>query len=402
MSEDQAAVLTHEVVKKGLGVIGKHPIMLNHAYLELKVPEGSVENIDILSNFPHLMYVGLAKNNISDLKVLENLPTLVQLNVSNNKLTECLNFKLAHCTAENAWTDGDTAIGSMLTLANLSRNSISVIGDLSHHLHLEVLNLEGNNISKIDGLSSLKFLNVLNLSNNKIRQIEKLDNLNLQELHLAGNAITDLTGLENLSRLSSLDVSDNALMSLSPLASCIQLRVLTACNNKIEYIRQCEFLQKLEWLGVVELMGNPCSKKQLYRRRVLFHLPKLQRLDKSLVAPEELIETANLYGLEGSSDLAARSEIFSRYYPTDIFEIHGPFFMDDEESLTSEQLLKTYNWRNDLTAEDESKFARDACEKFVGDITAQASQLESVGNLRNDSEAQDDFISAVDGASVVE
>ena len=80
----------------------------------------------------------------------------------------------------------------MLTLANLSRNSISVIGDLSHHLHLEVLNLEGNNISKIDGLSSLKFLNVLNLSNNKIRQIEKLDNLNLQELHLAGNAITGL------------------------------------------------------------------------------------------------------------------------------------------------------------------------------------------------------------------
>ena len=67
--------------------------MLNHAYLELKIPEGNVDNIDILSNFPHLMHVGLAKNNISDLQVL-NLPTLVQLDVSNNKLTECLKFNL--------------------------------------------------------------------------------------------------------------------------------------------------------------------------------------------------------------------------------------------------------------------------------------------------------------------
>ena len=402
MSADQAAVLSHEVVKKGLGVIGKHPIMLNHAYLELKIPEGSVDNIDILSNFPHLMHVCLAKNKITDLKVLENLPTLVQLDVSNNKLTECLNFNLAHCTMENAWTDGDTAIGSMLTLANLSKNSIGVIGDLSHHLHLEMLNLEGNNISKIEGLSSLKFLNVLNLSNNKIQKIEGLDGLNLQELNLSGNILADLTGLEGLSRLSSLDVSKNELMSLSPLTRCAQLRVLTACDNKILYIRQCEFLRRLQWLGVVELMGNPCSKKQLYRRRVLLHLPKLQKLDKSQVEPEELIETANLYGLEDGSDLASRAEIFSRYYPNDVFEVHGPLFMDDEESLTAEELSRTYNWRDDLTAEDEGRLARDASEKFLGDITAQTSQLESVGSLRNDRGPPNDPAVPADGGVAVE
>ena len=39
----------------------------------------------------------------------------------------------------------------------------------------------------------------------------------------------------------------------------------------------------------------------------------------------------------------------------------------------------------DFTAEDESKLARDASQKFLGDITAQASHLESVeSGLRNE------------------
>ena len=108
------------------------------------------------------------------------------------------------------------------------------------------------------------------------------------------------------------------------------------CDNRIRYIRQCEFLRQLEWLGVVELMGNPCSKKQLYRRRVLFHLPKLQRLDKSKVTPGEYIEAANLYGVE-EGDVPTRAEIYSRHYPNDVFEVHGPFFLDDEQELTPEQ-----------------------------------------------------------------
>lgn len=378
MSEVESTPLSHEVVKKGLGVIGKHPIMLNHAYLELKIPEGNVSNIDILENFPHLMHLTLAKNAISDLRVLENLPTLVQLDVSNNKLTDCLNFNLANCTSENAWANGDTAIGSMLTLANLSFNSIGAIGDLSHHLHLEVLVLSNNNISKIQGLSSLKFLNVLDLSFNKIAKIEGLDGLNVQELNLEGNLIADLSGLDKLPRLSSLNVSKNEIMSLSPLVDCTQLRILKACDNRILYIRQCEFLKELPWLGVVELMGNAAAKKQLYRRRVLFHLPKLQRLDKSDVVPEEYIETANLYGIDGGSDVSARSEIFTKHYPNDVFEVHGPFFMDDEESLTREQLLTTFNWRDDFSAEDEQKMARQESQKFLGELTAQASQLESV------------------------
>ena len=364
---ERNAVLGHEMVKKGLGVLGKHPILLNHSYLELKLPAGDISNIDILENFPNLMYVNMAKNKVMDLRVLQNLPSLVQLDASNNELTECLDFTLAQCTSDNAWSDGDTALGSMLTLANLSFNKIETLPDLSHHFHLEVLMLTNNSISSIQGLSALKFLNVLDLSNNKLTSIQGLDNLPIQELNLGGNAIASLEGLEKLARLSSLNISKNDIMSLSALKDCTQLRVLTACDNRIVYIRQTEFLSGLPWLGVLELMGNPCSRKQYYRRRVLFRLPKLERLDKSNVSPEEMIETANLYGLEAGGDVAERAAVFSKHYPHDQFEVHGPFFMDDEDGVTEEQLLEKYEFRDHLTEEDIRSHARKQSTKFVGD-----------------------------------
>ena len=385
-SAESGSLLSHDLVKKGLGVLGKHPIMLNHTFLELKLPEGDVSNIDILANFPHLMYVKMAKNKITDLKVLENLPSLVQLDASNNELTKCLDFTLAQCTNEKAWADGDTALGSMLTLANLSSNKIRALPDLSHHLHLEVLLLANNGISKIEGLSSLKFLNVLDLSHNRISKIESLDGLLMQELNLEGNRITSLDGLSQLPRLSSLNVNKNDIMSLNPLKDCTQLRVLSACDNRLVHIRQTEFLSELPWLGVLELNGNPCSNKQLYRRRVLFRLPKLERLDKSNVTAEEKIETANLYSMEEGGDLAERASVFKKHYPQDNFEQHGPFFMDDENAVTDEQLLEVYTGGADHDSSVHSALARDASTKLIGDLTAAASsgQLLNLSNNLND------------------
>lgn len=378
--EGGESVLSHDLVKKGLGVLGKHPILLNHTYLELKVPAGDVANIDILENFPNLMYVNISKNKVVDLKVLQNLPSLVQLDASNNELTDCLDFTLAQCTGDNAWSDGDTALGSMLTLANLSFNKIGTLPDLSHHSHLEVLMLSNNSISTIQGLSSLKFLNVLDLSNNKISTIQGLDGLPIQELNLGGNSISSLEGLDKLPRLSNLNISNNDVMSLSALKGCKQLRVLNACDNRVVFIRQTEFLSGLPWLGVLELMGNPCSKKQYYRRRVLFRLPNLERLDKSNVAPEEKIETANLYGLESGGDLTERANIFNKHYPNDQFEVYGPFFMDDEDGVTDEQLLEVYSFQ--MSDEEHRGHVLAHSTKFVGELAAQASSSQ-IGSVHS-------------------
>ena len=56
----------------------------------------------------------------------------------------------------------------MLARANMSRNRIDRIADLTHHLYLNSLNLARNAISEISGIQGLKNLQILRLSHNRI------------------------------------------------------------------------------------------------------------------------------------------------------------------------------------------------------------------------------------------
>jgi hypothetical protein len=344
MSGEEKAVetvaLSEDAIRQGLAVIGKHPILLNHAFLELKVVDSGVSDISALAAHPSLMYVNLSHNKIADIKALEALPALVQLNLAHNALIKCLDFAPLRCSKDNAWAQGDTAIGSMLSSADLSHNSLQQLDSLAHHPYLEVLLLSHNCIREIgSGLASLKFLNVLDLSHNNLTAIGGLDGLQLRELNLSHNRITDLSGLAQCAKLSSLNVSSNLLQSLSPLRECASLMCLDAGSNNIAYVRQTDFLVGLQWLSTVVLTGNPCSKKRLYRRRVIHRLARLFKLDESDVTAEEQIETANMYGSE-LSDAEGRANIFYKHFPHDQFDSPA-LFQDDELSLTMEQLLET-------------------------------------------------------------
>ena len=81
---------------------------------------------------------------------------------SKNRITECLNFCPPKCSEKdgNIWSSGHQAVGSLLTAADLSHNSISAIRNLEKHDFLELLSLQNNMISRIEGLDSLKFLKV--------------------------------------------------------------------------------------------------------------------------------------------------------------------------------------------------------------------------------------------------
>lgn len=79
---------------------------------------------------------------------------------SCNKLTDCLNFAPARCTIDNAWASGNNAVGSMLTLANLSYNEIELLENLSDHVFLECLLLNHNRITSTIGLKDLRLLQV--------------------------------------------------------------------------------------------------------------------------------------------------------------------------------------------------------------------------------------------------
>lgn len=327
-----------EIFRNGLAQLGKHPILLSHVFLQMNVKSKGLDSLELLTNYPNLMYVDISDNRISDVRVLAELPMLVELNASRNCLTECLDFSPLLCTHDNAWSSGDEAVGSMLTLANLSFNKISQLNDLGAHPFLEVLLLSNNDISRIQGLESLMYLQVLDLSYNKILAIGGLDGLRIQELNLEGNRLTSAAGLENLPNLTALNLSYNAIRSLSSLAACSKLLTLNVGHNDILVIKQTRFLQDIPWLAYLTVAGNPCCKKTNYRCRVLYQLRNLRRLDASNVTAEEQIRTCNLYRIQGG-DLAARESVFAKHFPGEAFEDFGPTsqFEDDEMDLELEE-----------------------------------------------------------------
>jgi hypothetical protein len=334
---DDKLLQTNDLIK-GLHSLGMHPVHLAHCYLGCNINNLGISNIDSIGTYKNLMYLDVSENSIETLKILENIPMLVQLNARKNQLIECLDFSPPHCTKENAWSSGNTAIGSMLTLANLSSNKISNMDNICKHPFLECLLLSSNKISRTVGLESLKFLSVLDLSFNNIKVIEGLDGLLIQELNLEGNQLLTLNGFEKLDRLTTLNTAGNNIKSLSALSQCRELKNVDIRNNKIDHIRQVEFLIEIPWLDILILTGNECCSKSQYRARVIYRLPNLKKLDRTLVSSEEKIRSLNLYNAEGG-DLAMREEIFKKCLPLDNFEmLYQADFWDDETPLTTQFL----------------------------------------------------------------
>lgn len=118
------------------------------------------------------------------------------------------------------------------------------------------------------------------------RGIETLINFdhfsNLEVLWINDNNLRSLTGLDSNFRLKELHVHNNRLKSLEgSLSKLNQLVKLTLYNNElgdldtvITYFRPLVYLQHLE------LFDNPLSEEQHYRRRVVFHLKRLQVFDR--------------------------------------------------------------------------------------------------------------------------
>jgi len=153
-------ILDSNTVAQGLKTLGVHPLEHRHTFLELSLNSFSLEFIDILRNYTKIMYLDISNNNIKSLKPLENMTCLIHLNAKNNQITECLDIAPPLCNHDHAWKDGHHAVGSMLTLVDLSFNKITRIGDLSKHPYLECLLLSNNQISEIEGLQSLEYLQV--------------------------------------------------------------------------------------------------------------------------------------------------------------------------------------------------------------------------------------------------
>lgn len=130
------------------------------------------------------------------------------------------------------------------------------------------LSLSTNCIDRIQPLG-LKNLKILSLGRNNIKKIEKLDDLGatLEELWISYNQIEKLDGLSNMRAL----------------------RVIYMSNNNIKQFSEIEKLAGLPALEEILLLGNPIYDDPSIdgRKEVIKRLPKLKKLDGSVVSETE-------------------------------------------------------------------------------------------------------------------
>jgi Leucine-rich repeat (LRR) protein len=81
--------LTQEILNTSLSHLSKTGNGLNHAFARLECNEKELNDISILTNFPHLRYVILRSNEISDISPLDASTNLLSIDASSNKIENC-------------------------------------------------------------------------------------------------------------------------------------------------------------------------------------------------------------------------------------------------------------------------------------------------------------------------
>ena len=323
---NNGSTLDRAGVEDALDGLARCPDTLAMVYSSLALPQRGLGNVDILSEFPKLQIIDVSGNKITSLECLSKLPHLLELDASRNDLTRVLEFRPAHCrqsapervdatsSSADAWTEGDSAVGSTLQRAVLSCNQFEAIGDLSHHPYLQHLDLNDNRIARIEGLSALGRLRSLSLCGNALTDLGgELRGLLLEELYLDRNQIEVLDGelLAQLPRLRVLTAADNRITALAGLASAAGLSRLDLSGNNVSEMAEAGHLGGLKLLCDVQLSGNPIAAEQYYRRRVLVQAQQLALLDGIIISAEEKVKSLNMHG----ADVENRQATFAKYLP---------------------------------------------------------------------------------------
>lgn len=130
-----------------------------------------------------------------------------------------------------------------------------------------------------------------NLLNNAI--VATLSNKQLYTL--------DNTTIFQCKQLRKLDLSNNNLTEIPPPDSWKQLsnlQILYLHDNQIQSLRCVESLEKLQNLIYLTLYNNPVTFHEQYRPYVVNQITSLKALDHHIVADTEILDGANLDGVE--------------------------------------------------------------------------------------------------------
>ncbi|KAJ3401527.1 guanylate kinase [Chytriomyces confervae] len=236
--------VTPELLKRGLGELGRSPDGQSQVFLKLAIPNESLNDISALEPYQFIQNLNLSGNLITDLSCLSSMRYLVKLDVSNNKLSEVLDFYPPPFNLQEM---------------DFSHNQIYEIRDLSEHRFLKSVRLDSNYIQEITGLDECRFLTNLSLSFNEIKRISNLDDLPIKCLDLRSNRLESLEGIETLSDLEDLQLSNNNIRKLSSLNPNHKfLRRLDLDCNDIDEPEQITHLKStLKMLTELSFRDNP-------------------------------------------------------------------------------------------------------------------------------------------------
>jgi len=144
----------------------------------------------------------------------------------------------------------------VLNLANMNNIHPTLQNVLSSRL--KILNLSYNNLTHTDFLSSCKSLEFLNLSNNRLKFLPTIGNcIKLKEIYISYNRLTELPNFFGLDDMTIISASFNQINSLENIANL-------TLNRK---------------LHILDLTGNPTTKRANYQSIMKNILPQLKAID---------------------------------------------------------------------------------------------------------------------------
>ena len=225
--------------------------------VRLDIFDGSITNIEAISNFHRLELLNIEDLNISNIKPLSQLKNLRRL------------------TLESIGSNFDLNFAPLQGLKNLDhliisepsqedKNTLIDLSFLSKLPNLETLFLPDMIYSNFNSISCLKKLTSLflradpGISFNELEPLPLLDNLflcyfknsldglskmkNIESLNIYKSEFEDLTPIGNLSKLRSLEIIDTPVKDVSPLAKLTGLADLKLRGTKVDDLSPLEHL----------------------------------------------------------------------------------------------------------------------------------------------------------------
>eukprot|EP00667_Euglena_gracilis_P016340 EG_transcript_17085 len=239
--------LNKDQLAAGLSCLGRTGYGIATAFLKIDLSNLSLDDVELLQNYPALQEIDLSNNKLTNLGPLHSLPHLLKLNLARNGLS------CSRCLLP-------LAKPSMLVTLDLSHNSFSSVPELSHLQCLTSLKLDHNQLKDLNGVQALNSLTTLSACSNALTDISVFQHseAELRRLHLSHNHICGLEPLQQFrASLQELHLPHNDVLHLSPLAKFSTLMCLDVSANNIHQAESVKVLQTVPYLRSFSLTDNP-------------------------------------------------------------------------------------------------------------------------------------------------